>query len=47
MDLYPPKLGFPGSSVVKNWPANVGDTRDMASIPVLGRFPGEGKDNSL
>ena len=30
---------FPGGSVVKNPPANVGD---MCSIPILGRCPGEG-----
>jgi len=28
--------GFPGGSVVKNQPANAGDT---GSIPDLGRFP--------
>ena len=33
--------------VVKNLPANVGDTRDLASIPGLGRSPGEGNDNPL
>ena len=27
------KLGFPGGSVVKNLPANAGDTGDMDSIP--------------
>ena len=27
---------------VKNPPANVGDIRDMGSIPGLGRFPEEG-----
>ena len=27
--------------MVKNPPANVGDTRDADSIPGLGRFPGE------
>ena len=32
--------GFPGSSVVKNMPA---DTGDMGSIPELGRSPGERK----
>ena len=32
--------GFPGGSVVKNLPANTGDTRDMGSIPGLGRSPG-------
>ena len=37
-------LGFPGDSVVKNLPANVGD---VVSIPELGRSSGEGNDNSL
>ena len=32
--------GFPGSSVVKNPPANAGDT---GSTPGLGRSPGGGK----
>ena len=36
-------MGFPGSSVVKNLPANVGDT---GSIPGLGRFP-EGNGNPV
>ena len=31
--------------VVKNLPASVGDTRDLASVPGLGRSPGEGNDN--
>ena len=31
-------MGFPGGSVVKNLPANVGDT---GSNPGLGRSPGE------
>ena len=35
------------SIVVKNLPASVGDTRDLASIPGLGRSPGEGNDNPL
>ena len=26
------KVGFPGGSVVKNMPANAGDTRDMGLI---------------
>ena len=26
--------------MVKNLPANAGDTRDMGSIPGLGRYPG-------
>ena len=33
-----PTKGFPGSSVVKNLPANAGD---MGLIPSPGRFPGE------
>ena len=33
--------------VVKNPPANVGDTRDMGSIPGLGRSPGGGNGNPL
>ena len=36
--------GFPGSSVVKNLPANSGDP---GSIPGLGRSPGEGNGNPL
>ena len=31
------KLGFPGGSVVKNLPANAGDTRDADLIPTSGR----------
>ena len=33
--------------MVKNPPANVGDTRDAGSIPGLGRSPGGGHVNSL
>ena len=33
--------------VVKNPPANAGDTRDAGSIPKLGQFPGVGKGNPL
>ena len=36
--------GFPGSSVVKNLPANAGDT---GSIPGLRRSPGGGYGNPL
>jgi len=36
--------GFPGDSVVKNPPASAGD---VGSIPVLGRSPGEGNDNTF
>ena len=35
----------PGGSVVKNPPANVGDTKDAGLIPGLGRFPREGNGN--
>ena len=37
-------LGFPGRSVIKNLPANGGDT---SLIPGLRRSPGEGNGNSL
>ena len=33
--------------MVKNLPANAGDTRDMGSLFGLGRSPGEGKGNPL
>ena len=33
--------------MVKNLPAKVGDTTDVGSILVSGRFPGEGNDNPL
>ena len=39
--------GFPGSSVIKNLPANAGDTGQMGLILGLGRFPGGGSDNPL
>ena len=32
---------------VKNLPANAGDTRDMGSVPGLGRSPGGGHGNPL
>ena len=40
-------LGFPGGTVVKNLPANIGDTKDAALILGLDRFPGEGSGNPL
>ena len=40
-------LGFPGGSMVKNPSANVGDARDMGSIPGLGISPGIGNGNPL
>ena len=40
-------MGFPGGTVVKNPPANAGDTRDMGSIPGSRRSPGVGNGNPL
>ena len=36
-----------GGAVVKNMTSNVGDARDLGSIPGLGRLPGEGNGNPL
>ena len=33
--------------VVKNPPANAGDSRDLSSVPGSGRSPGEGDKNPL
>ena len=33
--------------MVKNLPANVGDIKDVGSIPGSGRSPGEGNGNPL
>ena len=33
--------------VVKNWPANAGDIKDVGLIPGSGRSPGEGHGNPL
>ena len=33
--------------VVRNPPANAGDTKDVGSIPRSGRSPGEGNGNPL
>ena len=41
------KMGFPGVLVVKNSPANAGNTRDGGSIPGSGRSPGERHGNPL
>ena len=35
------------AQLVKNPPANAGDTRDVGSIPGSGRFPGKGNGNPL
>ena len=40
-------MGFPDGSVIKNLPANAGDTRDVSSIPELGRSSGVGNVNPL
>ena len=39
--------GFPGDSVVKNLPANAGDTGEVASIPGSRRPPGGGHASPL
>ena len=40
-------MGFPGGSVVKNPPANAGDTGDKGLIPGSGKSPGEENGNPL
>ena len=40
-------MGFPDGSMVKNPPANAGDTGDASSIPWSGRYPGVGNGNPL
>ena len=40
-------VGFPRDSVVRNLPANAGDTGDAGSIPGSGRSPGGGHGNPL
>jgi len=40
-------MGFPGASVIKILPVNIGDTGDTVSIPGLGRSPGGGNGNPL
>ena len=44
---FPPKVGFPGCSVIKNPPANAEDTGDAGSIPGSRRSPGGGNGNPL
>ena len=39
--------GFPDCSVVKNIPANEGDTGEAVSVPGSERYPGEGNGNPL
>ena len=38
---------FPSGTVVKNLPANAGDSRDVGSIPGSGRYLGGGNGNFL
>ena len=38
-------MSFQGGSMVKNPPANAGDTGDVSSIPVSRRSPGGGNGN--
>ena len=40
-------LNFQGGTVVKNLPANAGDTKNVGSIPWSGRSPGVGNGNPL
>ena len=47
MKSYELLMGFPGGSMVKNPPANVGDAGDKGLIPESGRSPGEGNGNPL
>ena len=42
-----PWRGFPGGTMIKNLPANAGDTRDVGSIPGSGRFSGVGNGTPL
>ena len=44
LEMPPSDLGFPGGLVVKNLPANAGDS---SSIPGSERSPGEGNGNPL
>ena len=45
--FYYETTDFPSSVVVKNLPANAGDTEDVGSIPGLGRSPGGEHGNPL
>ena len=42
-----PKFTQSGGAVVKNLPANAGDSTYMGLIPGSGRSPGEGNGNPL
>ena len=43
----PMDRGFPGGAVLRNPPANAGDSRDAGLIPGSGGSPGEGNGNPL
>ena len=47
--MYVYIIGFPirVAQMVKNPPANAGDTRDIGLIPGSGRSPGGGNSNPL
>ena len=47
LTLRSAQLRFPGSSVVKNPPANAGDTEDWGLIPGSGISPADGNGKSL
>ena len=47
MTIPQPIWGFQTALVLKNLPANLGDIRDVSSIPGSGRSPGRGHDNLL
>ena len=40
-------MGFPFCALVKRPPVNAGDSRDVGSIPLSGRSPGEENGNLL
>ena len=44
---YKSSMSFSGGAVVKNMPANAGDTEDAGSIPGSGRSPGAGNGNPI
>ena len=45
--MYTQIRGFPGGAVLKNPPANAGDTREAGLISELGRSPGGGNGNPI
>ena len=47
ISIYLMYVGFPSGSVVKNPPANAGETGDMDLIPGSGRCPGIGNGNPV